>query len=135
MIVKILLSLLAMFALGLLFPGCSDDGSVTVPTLDTTPPEIPTGLVCCTGDGVAKISWDANVIDGDLLGYNLYRTACCQTWTLTPTPITETRYVDRAPVLSRAVYMVTTVDIDGNESAHASVVLACPGPDEVMTRE
>lgn len=129
---KNLLSLLAILALGLLLSGCSDDDSVVAPHVDTTPPVIPTGLVCCAGDGYAKISWDANVIDNDLLGYKLYRTASCQTWTLTPTPITETQYVDRAPVLNEAVYMVTSVDLNGNESAHARVVLACQGPNVVI---
>ena len=107
-----------ILALGLALAGCSDsDDPVAPPPPDTAPPAVPTGLVACPGCESVKLSWQANVTDADLAGYHVYRLAFGEVWTLTSSPVVETRFIDRAPLAGAATYGVAAVDILGNESA------------------
>ena len=129
--------LMTLLAISCLLVGCSDDDPVntTAPVIDTTPPTVPTGLVCCPDQGYVKLAWDANVTDSDLEGYNVYRNACCQTWLLTPEPIQSNRFIDPMPTTERTLYMVTAVDLLGNESALAQIMVSCPEGVEVIHRD
>ncbi len=128
--------LFATLALCVLFLGCSDDDeTITTPVVDTAPPAIPTGFNCCAEDLVSKLSWEANVVDDDLAGYLIYRTACNQTWQLTPEPITNTRFVDPVPFSGPTLYEISAVDINGNESARALIHVRCSRTDRSMNRD
>ncbi len=111
-------TIFAILALGLALIGCSDsDDPVTPPPPDTAPPAVPTGLVACPGCQSVKLSWQANVTDADLAGYNVYRLAFGEVWALTASPVAEPRFIDRAPLAGPAIYGVAAVDELGNESA------------------
>ncbi len=68
-----------------------------------------------------KLVWLPNVTDADIQGFHVYRMAFGQTWPLTEAPVAGTRYVDRAPLLGSAIYAVTAVDVQGNESAWTQI--------------
>ena len=97
--------------------------SVVAPqaAIDTAPPAVPTGLNAATGRSTVKLAWQPNVTDADMQGFHVYRMAFGQTWPLTETPVTGTGFVDRAPLLGYAIYAVTAVDEQGNESAWTQI--------------
>jgi hypothetical protein len=91
-------------------------------SLDASPP-LPPRHVRATreSDGVL-VQWDANT-EGDLAGYNLYRTVdAASTERVNDALITETSYVDAdVPSDAQTVsYELTAVDARGNESAQAA---------------
>lgn len=111
-------------AAALLLGGCSTADSPTAPTraaLDTAPPAVPTGLNAAAGRSAVKLSWQPNTTDPDWAGYHVYRLAFGSTWPLTSEPVTETRFLDRAPLAGYATYAVTSVDALGNESAWTQI--------------
>ena len=70
---------------------------ICVTPADTFPPAAPTGLAAVSGAGAINLIWDANT-DADLAGYVVLRGEAPgdTLQPLTPEPIRETRYVDRA---------------------------------------
>jgi hypothetical protein len=111
-------TMFAILVMGLVLPGCSDsDDPVAPPPPDTAPPAMPAGLVACPGCETVKLSWRPNTTDTDLAGYFVYRLAFGETWILTDEPVTEARFIDRAPLPGGATYAVAAVDVMGNESA------------------
>ncbi len=135
---KMMLTLMALVCLPCLLTGCSDDSDpVTTTTLpiDTAPPAVPAGLSCCGLDGYVKLAWDANVLDTDLAGYNVYRSVYGQTWALNVEPLQENRFIDVVPAQPEALYMVSAVDLSGNESAVALIALRCEEPEEIYHRQ
>ena len=129
------LMMLVFFIICLTLAGCSDsETTVTAPPVDTAPPAVPTGLSTCTGDCVVKLTWDPNVVDSDLQGFNVYRLNTQQSWELTDTPITTSSFVDCSPISGQCTYRVPAVDFTGHESGWAQTVYSCWYPDEEMDR-
>ncbi len=130
------LMMLVFFIVCLTLAGCSDsETTVTaLPPVDTAPPAVPTGLSTCTGDCVVKLTWNPNVVDSDLQGFNVYRLNAQQSWDLTETPIASTSFVDCSPVSGQCTYRVTAVDFTGNESGWAQTIYSCWYPDDEMNR-
>jgi fibronectin type 3 domain-containing protein len=79
---------------------------------DTFPPAAPTGLAAVSGPGVINLIWDANR-DADLAGYTVLRGEAPgdTLQPLTPQPIRETRYVDRA-VQPGVTYVYAVIAVD-----------------------
>ena len=130
------LMMLGFFIVCLTLAGCSDSETTvtTPPHVDTAPPAVPTGLSTCSGDCVVKLSWDPNVVDSDLQGFNVYRLNTQQSWELTDTPVTSSSFVDCSPVSGQCIYRVTAVDFTGNESGWAETVFSCWYPDVEVDR-
>jgi fibronectin type 3 domain-containing protein len=85
---------------------------ICVTPADTFPPAAPTGLAAVSGSGVINLIWDANT-DADLAGYVVLRGEAPgdTLQPLTPQPIRETRYVDRA-VQAGTTYVYAVVAVD-----------------------
>jgi predicted small lipoprotein YifL len=85
---------------------------ICVTPADTFPPKAPTGLAAVSGPGVINLIWDANS-DADLAGYLVLRgeAAGDTLQPLTPQPIRETRYVDRA-VQPGVTYVYAVIAVD-----------------------
>jgi hypothetical protein len=80
--------------------------------IDVTPPVTPTGLAAITADGVINLIWEPNV-EEDLGGYLVLRREAGDATLvqLTPRPVPETRYSDRAVTPGvRYTYEVRAVD-------------------------
>lgn len=103
--------------------GCSDNNDPITTTPDTTPPALPANVSVSYVDGVAHLSWDANVVDADLAGYLVSRECDGQTVVLQATPGAENAFVDAQPASGVSVYQVMSVDTTGNESAAATAQL------------
>lgn len=114
--------------------GCSDSNNPIVAAPDTAPPALPSNLDVEFASGVATISWDANVVDGDLAGYIVTRERQGESETLVATPTLLTTYTDEAPLVGSSSYHVYAVDTSGNESAVSTVYLlvAVEHADDVM---
>ena len=127
------LTVVALAAATLVLTGCSDSSSnsVVAPqrSLDTAPPAVPTSLTAAAGRSTVKIGWRENTTDLDIEGFLVYRLAFGQTWLLTDAPVLDNRYVDRAPLIGRATYAVTAVDVNGNESAWSQIQYNFQGED------
>lgn len=117
------LTMLLLVAALTTLAGCSgaDSGTDSVvgprSAIDTAPPAVPTGLSATSGRSTVKLSWRPNTTDPDFQGFLVYRVAFDQTWPLNETPVQDPRYVDAAPLRGYAIYAVTSVDAQGNESA------------------
>ena len=85
---------------------------ICVTPADTFPPAAPTGLAAVSGPGVINLIWDANT-DADLAGYMVLRGEAPgdTLQPLTPQPIRETRYVDRA-VQPGVTYVYAVIAVD-----------------------
>jgi predicted small lipoprotein YifL len=85
---------------------------ICVTPAETYPPHAPTGLAAVSGPGVINLIWDANT-DADLAGYVVLRGEAPgdTLQPLTPQPIRETRYVDRA-VQPGVTYVYAIVAVD-----------------------
>jgi hypothetical protein len=85
---------------------------ICVTPADTFPPKAPTGLAAVSGPGVINLIWDANT-DADLAGYLVLRGEAPgdTLQPLTPQPIRETRYIDRA-VQPGVTYVYAVVAVD-----------------------
>ena len=83
-----------------------------VKPVDVFPPEPPMGLSAVAGEGAISLIWEASTSD-DVTGYLVLRGegADATLLTVTPSPLVETRFVDRAVVAgTRYVYAVVAVD-------------------------
>lgn len=95
---------------------------ICVTPADTFPPGAPTGLAAVSGPGVINLIWDANA-DADLAGYVVLRGEAPgdTLQPLTPLPIRETRYVDRA-VLAGVTYVYAVVAVDSAAAPNRSAL-------------
>lgn len=122
---RLVILLLLVAATGALV-GCGSS-SKSPTAIDTAPPAVPTGLYATRAAGGVTISWAPNTTDADFAGFRLVRTARDQESILIDSPEDVTEYVDPAPVPgTTSVYAVTAVDINGNESAYATVLVTIP---------
>jgi hypothetical protein len=97
---------------------------ICVTPKDTFPPVPPKGLAAVSGSGVVNLIWDPNT-EGDLAGYVILRGEAPgdTLQPLTPQPIRETRYNDRAVRPGVAyVYAIVAVDRAGNRSGASNKV-------------
>jgi hypothetical protein len=123
---KRLVTLIVLVAATGALVGCGSS-SKSPTAIDTAPPAVPTGLSAARESGWVTISWAPNTTDADFAGFRLVRTARDQDSSLIDTPEDVTEYVDPAPVLgTTSTYAVTAVDINGNESAYATVLVTIP---------
>jgi len=91
-------------------------------SLDASPPLPPKHVRAAKDGNDVLVSWDANT-EGDLAGYNLYRSVDDgSSARVNDALITETNYVDTdVPASAQTVvYELTAVDARGNESAQAA---------------
>ncbi|MFH1777870.1 MAG: PKD domain-containing protein [Candidatus Omnitrophota bacterium] len=97
-------------------------------TIDTTPPDVPVGLIAKGGDTTVDLSWPANTED-DLYGYNLYRTTISGMDYIKVNTglITETSYQDTGLTNGTTYYyVITAIDNLGNESGYSEEISAVP---------
>jgi hypothetical protein len=113
--------LVAPVAAAVLLAGCGGDGGPTAanPSLDTTPPQAPTGLAQATDPhGNPVLRWTPNA-EGDLDGYDVYK--------YSPAPDRDNAYVMVGQVARTAEYRIDGAgtywyrvrarDTSGNRSA------------------
>ena len=99
--------------------------------VDTTPPDVPGGLVASAGDGLVDLGWSANA-EPDLAGYIVHRAtnAAGPFDRLTGQGLTGTQYTDTTVVNGTTYYYVVLAeDTSGNVSAASSAVSAQPEGD------
>jgi hypothetical protein len=125
---RTLLTLLP-FVFALAFVGCGDDGDSTTnppldnpgddPVVDTTPPNVPTGLFVRHVNGSLRVHWDENS-EPDLAGYKLQRSLDRgQTWAdVSPTVLTENTVNDT--YAGSVEYRVLAEDTSENQSAYTN---------------
>ncbi len=95
---------------------------------DTTAPSAPTGLVATAGDGSVSLDW-ANNVEGDLDGYNVYRSTTSGSGyaKLNGSVVATSDYTDNtASNGTTYYYVVTAVDTNANESANSTEDSATP---------
>lgn len=116
-----------LLALSLTTAGCGLLGSE-----DTTPPEAPSGLRAESQDSAVALRWSA-VGDGDLAGYNVYRSSSSieklsGVESLNGAePVSETSLTDEAVGNGNTYhYVVTALDDAGNESDPSGEVTKTP---------
>ena len=109
-------------AIGTLTVESDASDPICVTPADTFPPAAPTGLAAVSGTGVINLIWDPNK-DADLAGYVVLRGEAPgdTLQPLTPQPIRETRYVDRA-VQPGVTYVYAVVAVDRAAPANRSVL-------------
>lgn len=105
-------------------------GSSTGDPPDTTPPADPTGLVASPGNTTASLTWNNNT-EGDLDGYNIYRSATSGSGysKLNTNPVTSPAFTDTGLTNGNTYYyVITAVDtaLPANESGYSSEVSATP---------
>ena len=100
---------------------------------DQQPPRVPTGLAGSGTDGRAFLFWNGNP-EGDLQGYNLYRSRCPAgpyRDRVNGAPIVVPEYLDAgADSNVTYTYAVTAVDRSGNESSLSGKVSVTVGGGE-----
>lgn len=118
------------------FPGTLTNGPTWITpgapfnlVLDTTPPAAPTTLSATPGNTTVALNWSASS-EGDLYGYNIYRS------TSPSVPITSpiasvvkptVTYTDTGRVNGQIYYyVITAVDTSGNQSGASNEVNATP---------
>lgn len=122
-----IMALLTLTLAALALTGCEGDNPLAVisatpdQVIDTAPPAIPTGLSATATDLSVKVSWDANVVDGDLFGFMVYRVVWGTPFAMLNLPLHDTQWIDDHPVNVACTYVVTALDEAGNESAWAAV--------------
>lgn len=122
------------------YPGTLTNGPVwAIPsspfnaTIESIPPSAPAGFFATGGDGQVALGWTANT-EPDLAGYNIYRSLTSPVASTGPingsilvgkslTSFTDTGRTNGIPLY----YVITAVDVSGNESAVSSEVTATPG--------
>jgi len=96
---------------------------VEVVTHDIFPPAVPTGLQAVYTSGEQKtidLTWAPNT-DADLAGYNVYRRVSDGTFAKLNTDLVKTpTYRDPVAAPGEYTYVVTAVDLRGNESAKSA---------------
>ncbi|MDH4197440.1 MAG: fibronectin type III domain-containing protein [Candidatus Aminicenantes bacterium] len=104
----------------------SDDSPVLeVRAKDEFPPRPPLGIVIVAGEGFISLSWEPGP-EKDLAGYKVWRRAEGEGGflALTPQPILENAYTDRAVEKgAKYTYTLTAVDSRGNESERSAAAV------------
>jgi len=90
-----------------------------VAIVDTAPPAVPTNLNASNHQAWVKIAWDANTVDSDFFGFNVYRHVFGGSYLITESPLQDSYFIDYYPLRKGCVYAVTAIDESGNESAWA----------------
>ena len=104
------------------------DTDGTPPPPDTAPPTAPTNLTATGVDGSVILDW-VNNSETDLAGYNVYRgTTSGGTYSkVNSSLVTTSAYTDTGLVNGTAYfYVVTAVDLSGNQSANSNEASATP---------
>lgn len=114
-----------------------DHGDITiVPGSDTTPPAAPTGLVATPGDSEITLDWADNT-EGDLVGYNIYRSQTSGSgYALLNTsgPIATSDFVDTGLTNGTPYYyVVQAVDLASNSSTDSAEATATPAASTLPT--
>ncbi|NND84164.1 MAG: hypothetical protein HKN46_03350, partial [Acidimicrobiia bacterium] len=105
--------------------GNSDEASATPLESDTTPPAVPTGVAATPAGQAIDLSWDANTTDDDFNLFTVYRSAVSGSgYTALGTTWTTGWTDDTIGTNTTYYYVVTAVDVSGNESAASSEVQA-----------
>jgi len=93
---------------------------------DMTPPPAPTALVATAEEGQVILDWADNADPDDT--YNVYRsTTPGNSYSLIASSLESSDYIDTAVVNGTTYYyVVTAVDVEGNESAYSDEVQAEP---------
>jgi hypothetical protein len=91
--------------------------------VDTFAPAAPKGLSAIATDGAINLIWEPNA-ETDLDGYQVLRGRLpdARMGPVTPTPISDTSFLDNVPPGVRFVYAVVAVDRAGNRSAPSNRV-------------
>ncbi len=103
---------------------------------EETPPFEPTGLQGVAGEDSVLLTWNANV-EQDLAGYNIYRaeTSGGPYTKVNASLVSQTRFIDRTVTNEITYcYVISAVDVDGNESRYSSEVKATPTSIPVQPR-
>ena len=106
--------------------GNSNQASAT--PADPAPPAAPTGLTATAGNSTVSLDWNNNS-EGDLRGYNVYRsiTPGGGYIKLNSSFLTSSSYTDNDASGDRTYYyIVTALDLSGNESGYSNEVSATP---------
>ena len=90
-------------------------------------------LAGCNQTLSVKLAWDNPNPESYVAGYNVYRSEQSEVFTTAPingtTLVTKTSFIDSTVQPSRTYYyVVTTVSIDGRESAYSNQVQTTIGP-------
>lgn len=121
------LALMTLIMTALMMTGCGSDNPLdpvpvsSEPIIDTAPPAVPTNLAAAANDQSVKVTWDANVLDADLVGFMVYRVVWGTKYPMLDLPMTDNLWIDDSPVNVACTYAVTALDSHGNESAWAAV--------------
>jgi len=106
----------------------------TCPEPDETPPGAPVGLVATASVLGVDLDWSNNP-EGDLAGYNVYRSSAPggPFTKLNPSLLAASQYTDAsAPGGETSYYQVTAVDTSGNQSAPAATSADMPVVENVI---
>ncbi len=121
------LTLMTLALAALTMTGCGSDNPLdpvpvsSEPIIDTAPPAVPTGLAAAPNAQSVKVTWDANVLDSDFVGFMVYRVVWGNQYPMLNLPMTDNLWIDDHPVDVACTYAVTALDSHGNESAWAAV--------------
>ncbi len=100
---------------------------------DEQPPQVPGGLQGSAGIGSAFLFWNENS-DGDLLGYNVYRSRCTAgpyRHRVNEEPIEVAEFLDTGVDSDvRYTYAITAVDRSGNESGLSGKISITVGEED-----
>jgi len=124
---KFALTLMVVGALVLGLTGCGSDDPAA-PT-DTAPPAVPYNVDRDyeMGSRFVDLNWDDNVVDADYAGVLIRRSnrgAAAEQ--ITPTIVTGTSYRDENVGRGENVYYILAVDVNGNQSAAATITVVRP---------
>jgi fibronectin type 3 domain-containing protein len=92
------------------------------------PPAAPTGLTATPGDKQISLDWNNNT-EGDLAGYNVYRSLTSGTGytKINSSVVTYSHYLDTGRTGNTVYYyVVTAVDLGSNESGYSNQASATP---------
>lgn len=95
---------------------------------EETPPFEPVGLRALAGQDSVQLYWQANA-ELDIAGYNVYRSEIANGdyVKVNAALVVQTSYVDRAVMNEMTYYyVISAVDVDGNESLHSAEINAMP---------
>ena len=107
----------------------NDSSEVTATPTDTIPPSAPTGLSASGGNGTVTLNWNDNS-ESDLDGYNIYRSTTSGSGyaKVNGSLLTSSAYIDNTVTNGTTYYyVVTALDILGNESNYSNEDSAMPG--------
>jgi fibronectin type 3 domain-containing protein len=91
---------------------------------DVFPPAVPTALTAITGVNTVDLAWNRN-LEADFKGYHVYRALEDGPFTRIAELLPAAAYSDgKLESGKRYRYVVTAVDVNGNESARSQVAEA-----------